>query len=74
MRVEPFSFYCDLLQYPFSKMSVPAAVRLSVLLAIAQIANAAGFFWTMLTKTGASVPIEAEVVELSGKNNSKSER
>ena len=39
---EPFSFYSNLLKYPFSKMKNRQAVLLSALILISQIANAAG--------------------------------
>lgn len=45
VRVEPLRFYTRLLAAPFvSGNGFPAALRLSVLLMLAQLANAAGFF------------------------------
>lgn len=45
LRVEPLAFYRNLLRYPSSHAGSAWALSLSVLLAAAQAANAAGFFW-----------------------------
>jgi glycosyltransferase involved in cell wall biosynthesis len=50
VKVEPFSFYSDLLSYPFSKLSTKMALEVSALLGISQAANAMGFFWTMINQ------------------------
>ena len=46
LRLEPFSFYVDLLRYPFPQTQQHRqALWLAALLGTAQVANAAGFFW-----------------------------
>ncbi|WP_181280515.1 glycosyltransferase family 2 protein [Aphanothece hegewaldii] len=46
VKVEPFSFYLDLLLYPF-KISAPLPkIPLAFLLFLSQVANISGFFWT----------------------------
>lgn len=42
---QPISFYANLLRYPFSRTSKREAFRLSLLLAVSQIATIAGFSW-----------------------------
>ncbi len=44
IRVEPLKFYLDLMRYPLSKPSDHPAPILAALLAVSQVANAAGFF------------------------------
>lgn len=46
VRVEPLSFYVDLLRFPFNDGFTPAAMRTSMLIALAQIANATGFLFS----------------------------
>lgn len=48
VKLEPFSFYSNLLRYPFSKPSTRTPFLISILLSVSQIANAAGFFWAVL--------------------------
>ena len=48
IRVEPLSFYANLVRYPFSQTGGARAVLLSVLLSVAQVANAVGFFYQSL--------------------------
>jgi glycosyltransferase involved in cell wall biosynthesis len=48
VKVEPFSFYVELLRYPFSKISAGQAGKISILFVISQASNAAGFFWASL--------------------------
>lgn len=45
IRLEPFSFYWNLLRHPFSHAQGRRALLLAVLLVVSQAANAAGFFW-----------------------------
>ncbi len=45
IKVEPLSFYLNLLRYPFSKMHSWRAFLLTALLVVSQEANAAGFLW-----------------------------
>lgn len=51
MKVEPFSFYSNLLRYPFLKSSGRTAIWISILLGLSQIANVAGFFWAFLHRS-----------------------
>ena len=44
-RLEPLSFYVDLVRYPATRLRGVEAARLIALLALTQVANAAGFFW-----------------------------
>ena len=44
IKVEPISFYLNLLRYPFAQASGGRALRLTALLAAAQAATVAGFF------------------------------
>jgi glycosyltransferase involved in cell wall biosynthesis len=43
LKVEPPSFYLELLRYPYRRYGRQSATRLAILLAAAQAANAAGF-------------------------------
>ena len=43
IRVEPIQFYTGILKFPFGKVPIPRAEAISALLALSQIANAAGF-------------------------------
>jgi GT2 family glycosyltransferase len=46
VKIEPLSaFYLRLLQYPFGKLQKRTALLISMLLVIAQTANALGYFW-----------------------------
>lgn len=45
VKIEPLSFYLNLLRYPFSQTHSWRAFPLAVLLVVSQKANAAGFFW-----------------------------
>lgn len=45
MKVEPSSFYLNLLSYPFAQKSSQPALLLSALFLLSQVANVAGFFW-----------------------------
>ena len=42
---EPLSFYADLLRYPRLRTGGAGALRVSILLALTQVANGAGFLW-----------------------------
>ncbi len=48
IKVEPFSFYWDLLHSPFAQDGLRSKFLISTLLLISQVANAAGFFWEAL--------------------------
>jgi len=50
IKVEPISFYFDLLRYPLAQASGRRALRLTALMAVAQAANTAGFFREMLMR------------------------
>ena len=45
-RIEPFSFYKEMLRAPF-QAGVPSAAMIATLTLTAQLANAAGFFYEM---------------------------
>ena len=45
LKVEPLSFYFDLLSYPFSQTSKQPKILISGLFFISQVANVFGFFW-----------------------------
>jgi GT2 family glycosyltransferase len=45
IQIESFSFYTNLLAYPFLKSSPQYAILLSLLLFLSQVANVLGFFW-----------------------------
>lgn len=45
IRVEPLSFYLNLLRYPFSQARGGRALLLAAFLVVSQVANAAGFMW-----------------------------
>jgi len=49
IKVEPLSFYLNLLQYPFSQTQGRRAVLLAALLVVSQAANAAGFVWKQMS-------------------------
>jgi GT2 family glycosyltransferase len=42
---QPLSFYVNLLRYPFLRRSKREALRLSILLAVSQVATVVGFYW-----------------------------
>jgi glycosyltransferase involved in cell wall biosynthesis len=50
IAIEPWSFYLNLLRYPFTQARTPQAIPLSALLLLSQCANALGFAWA---QTGA---------------------
>lgn len=45
LRIEPLSFYRDLMRYPLHVQKVTRAIPVTALFAVSQVANAAGFFW-----------------------------
>ena len=49
MKLEPVSFYLNLLAYPFKRASLTRGAHLALLLIASQAANAAGFFRERLT-------------------------
>lgn len=52
IKVEPLSFYIKMLRFPFVSTRGLRAPSLMLLLVVAQVANAAGFFWKCTTGTG----------------------
>ena len=44
-RIEPFGFYLGLVAYPMRGKTGRRPLILSALLALSQVANAAGYFW-----------------------------
>lgn len=51
IKLEPLSFYLNLLRYPFSQSQGWRALLLTALLVMSQVANAAGFFWESVNRT-----------------------
>jgi glycosyltransferase involved in cell wall biosynthesis len=45
IKVEPLSFYTDLLSYPFARSSQHPPILIATLFLVSQIANFGGFFW-----------------------------
>jgi glycosyltransferase involved in cell wall biosynthesis len=45
VRLEPLTFYSNLLLFPLARRKAPHAVWVSLLLGISQVANASGFFY-----------------------------
>lgn len=54
VRVESPHFYSDMFRFPFRQLGPLAGVRAAALLMLAQVANAAGFFWESRRKGGVS--------------------
>ncbi len=52
VRVEPPSFYLGMLRYCFSQTQGRRALSLAALLLMSQVANAVGFFWERMKRTG----------------------
>lgn len=50
VHVEPLSFYIDLLRFPFNEGFTAPALRTSMLIALAQVANATGFLWSLRSR------------------------
>lgn len=51
IKVEPLSFYFNLLSYPLSQTSLQQALLLAALFVVSQVANVAGFFWERHNQT-----------------------
>jgi GT2 family glycosyltransferase len=60
VRIEPFTFYVDLVRYPFTRGDGPRVWRRAALLALSQVANSSGFVYESVrrrmrgTATGAA--------------------
>ena len=50
VRLEPLSFYLNLLRYPFSRISTGRGLRLAALLMVSQLANVTGFLYEGVTR------------------------
>ena len=50
VRVEPFGFYSGMLLHPFKRAGLRRPLQTSILLAISQVANVAGFFYESLRR------------------------
>ena len=50
VKLEPLSFYTDLILYPFKKKESRNKYYISFLLVISQIANASGFYWETIVQ------------------------
>lgn len=57
VRIEPLSFYHDLILYPFKKKTHNSGFLLSFLLIVSQVANAAGFFGERFNSSAQRVKI-----------------
>lgn len=51
IKVEPISFYLNLLKYPLSQQTPQPKLLLSALLFVSQVAGVAGFFWERTHQT-----------------------
>jgi glycosyltransferase involved in cell wall biosynthesis len=60
IKVEPFSFYLNLLRYPFTQTAQHQAIQLTMLLFVSQVANVAGFFWAQLNRSSTAERIVAQ--------------
>ncbi len=45
IKIEPITFYLNLLLYPLRQKSSPVGILVSILFLISQLANVCGFFW-----------------------------
>lgn len=54
IKVEPFSFYWNLLRHPFAQNSLRSKLLISALLFVSQAANAVGFFYEQLLQQNGS--------------------
>ena len=50
MKIEPLSFYLNLIRYPFLRFKKIKAAFISGLIVLAQAANVVGFFWEQVSK------------------------
>ena len=58
LRIEPMSFYMNLLRFPLKEGWTVHGARMTVLVALAQVANATGFLWSSVRPpTRAGKPI-----------------
>lgn len=55
IKVEPITFYIDLLTYPFRHAPANQKLGIALLLFVSQVANVAGFFWERLNQPSASL-------------------
>lgn len=59
VRVEPAGFYTGMFRYPFRMEKVPRAILVSLLLIVAQGANAAGYFYEK-RKAASGAPVQGQ--------------
>ena len=52
IKIEPVSFYVNLVKYPFPYFSRRRALRLAALMGVSQVAHTAGFFWGKAREAG----------------------
>ena len=71
IRIEPVSFYLNLLLYPFSRLEGKAAYPIAILLVVSQIANAAGFFSQMRPIRKHTSKVDPTAASGLGKNVSR---
>jgi GT2 family glycosyltransferase len=65
IRVEPWSFYYNLLTYPFSQPTPQPRLLISWLFLLSQVANVAGFFWERRQQSDRSPKTPLEVNSLN---------
>lgn len=51
IKVEPMSFYLNLLKYPLNQLTPHPKLKISALLFFSQVAGIAGFFWERTHQT-----------------------
>ena len=50
VKLEPASFYSDLILYPYKRKEIKQKTYISILLVLSQIANALGFYWERMLR------------------------
>lgn len=51
VKLEPTSFYSELISYPYSRKEVKQKTLISALLILSQVANGLGFYWERIIKS-----------------------
>lgn len=65
IKVEPWSFYYNLLTYPFSHPAQQPRLLITLLFMLSQVANVAGFFWERRQQSDRSLKAPLEVNSLN---------
>ncbi|GJM15171.1 MAG: hypothetical protein DHS20C13_04980 [Thermodesulfobacteriota bacterium] len=50
VKIEPASFYLNLILYPYKRKEIKQKTYISILLVVSQIANAIGFYWERILR------------------------